>query len=84
MKKVPTGYRVNVTNRRHDMLEQGGVANRVVVVGWGAVPGLMPDTDLAAPYNDLYTYHDMVRDTAYGRCGDQTKVRVIRKGHRIY
>lgn len=83
MKKVETGYRVNVTNRVHGMLEQGGVVNRVVIVQWGAVQGLEPDTNLEDQYNDIYTYQDMVRDCAFGRCGDQSKVKVIRKGNTI-
>lgn len=83
MEKVKTGYRVEVTNTVSGMLEQGGVSGRVVIVQWGAVQGLNPEMDLDDDYNDLYTYEDMVRDTAFGRCGDQSKVRVIRKGHRI-
>lgn len=83
MKKVPTGYRVNVTNRVQGLLEQGGVSGRVVIVGWGAVPGLCSDTDLSEQYNELYTYQDMIRDCAFGRCGDQSKVKVLRKGHAI-
>lgn len=83
MKKVPTGYRVNVTTRVYGMLEQGGVSGRVVIVGWGAVPGLTSETNLTDQYSDLYTYQDMVRDCAYGRCGDQGKVRVVRKGETI-
>lgn len=80
MKRTKTGYRVAVTNRINDLLEQGGVCGRVVIVQWGAFPGLWPDVSLNDPYNDLYTFGDMVRDCAYGRCGDQRKVRVVRKG----
>ena len=80
MKKVPTGYEVNVTYRVHSLLEQGDIVNKVVIVEWDAVEGLTPETDLQALYNDLYTYQDMVYDTAYGRCGDQSKVRVVHKG----
>ena len=81
MKKVPTGIRVNVTNRVHGMLEQGGVANRVVIVGWDAVPGLTPERNLTDSYNDWYpTFADIVKACAFGRIGDQTKVKIVRKG----
>lgn len=83
MKATKTGIKVNTTNTVHGLLEQGGVSGRVVVVQWGAIPGLTPETDLSAQYNALYSYADMVRDAAYGRCGDQSKVRVLRKGSRI-
>lgn len=83
MTKTKAGIKVNVTNSMHGMLEHGGVSNRVVLVMWGAVSGLLPETKLSAPYNDLYTYGDVVRDVAYGRWGDQSKVKVLRKGRRI-
>jgi len=83
MKATRTGIKVTVTNVVDGMLEQGGVSNRVVVVQWGAIAGLDPETKLSSQYNDLYTYADMVRDAAFGRCGDQSKVRVIRKGRVI-
>lgn len=84
MKKVPTGIRVNVTNRVHGMLEQGGAVNKIVVVGWDAIPGLTPDRDLNDAYNDWYpTFGDIVRACAFGRIGDQSKVKVIRKGNII-
>lgn len=81
--KTKTGIKVHITNRVHGMLEQGGVSNRVVLVPWDAISGLTPETDLSSQYNDLYTYADMVQAVAYGRCGDQTKIKVLRKGQVI-
>jgi len=83
MEKTKSGYRVAVNNIVNGMFEQGGVYGRIVIVQWGAVPGLTPETTLTAHYNDLHDYEDMIRDCAYGRCGDQSKVRVLRKGTRI-
>ena len=80
MKKVPTGYEVNVIYRVHSLLEQGDIVNKVVIVEWDAVEGLTSETDLQALYNDLYTYQDMVYDTAYGRCGNQSKVQIVHEG----
>lgn len=73
-----------MTNAVHGMLEQGGVSGRIVIVQWGAFPGLTPETKLNDQYNELYTYGDMVHDCAFGRCGDQSKIRVVRKGSTIF
>ena len=83
MKKTKSGITVQYTNTYNGMLEQGGVANRVVVVPWGAFPGIEPEVDFQASYNDLYTYEDVIRNVAMGRWEGAKPLRVIRKGWRI-
>jgi hypothetical protein len=83
MKKVKTGYLVAVTNRVHGCLEQGGVQGRAVVVPWGSIAGLTPATKLNDPYNDLYSYEDIIHQAAYHPDRFGIKVRVVRRGHKI-
>ena len=81
MKKVPTGYKVSVTNMINGCLEQGGIADRVIIVPWGSIHGLDKDTDIDAPYNDHMSYRDMIHSAAYGHF--DCPLTVIRKGHVI-
>jgi hypothetical protein len=83
MIRTKKGIVVNVTNTCYGMLVQGGIKDRRVLVRWGAIEGLHPGRKLEDQYNDQYTWEDMVRNCAFGKWGDQTKTRVIRRGHII-
>ena len=77
-KRTRTGWIVDITNRRGDCLEAGGVCGRRVLYRDATIRrcGINPDADPSALYNDCVSNLDKLLHAA-------TADKVIRRGHTI-